>query len=274
MAGNILEPKEQEKINAALAGIKNRLLVFSGKGGVGKTTIAVNIAAGLALEGRRVGVLDVDIHGPNVAKMLGVENATLELDKTGRMKPVTAPGGIKVLSMALLLGAADAPVVWRGPMKMRAIMQFISDADWGELDWLVIDSPPGTGDEPLTVAQIIPATAAVIVTTPQAVALLDTRKAVNFAQLLKLRVLGVVENMSTLVCPHCGKEIALYPTGGGMLMAREMMVPFLGSVPLEPAIVTSGDTGQPFVFAHSESAATQAIRKIVGQLLAAETGKE
>jgi Mrp family chromosome partitioning ATPase len=270
MANPGFGPNDQEKTAAALAGIKNRLLVFSGKGGVGKTTVAVNIAAGLALEGRKVGVLDVDIHGPNVAKMLGVESATLELDQSGKMKPVEAPGGIKVLSMALLMGTSDAPVVWRGPMKMRAIIQFIADVAWGELDWLVIDSPPGTGDEPLTVAQLVPATAAVIVTTPQEVALLDTRKAVNFAQLMKLKALGVVENMSTLACPHCGREIALYPTGGGMMMAREMMVPFLGSVPIDPVIVTGGDTGRPFVSEHPDSEAAAAMRRIVARLIEAE----
>jgi ATP-binding protein involved in chromosome partitioning len=270
MAGSVLDPKEQERVDAALAHVRNRLLVFSGKGGVGKTTVAVNIAAGLALEGRKVGILDVDIHGPNVAKMLGVDDATLEMDEAGKMKPVTAPGGIKVLSMAFLMQTQDAPVVWRGPMKMRAITQFVSDVNWGDLDWLVIDSPPGTGDEPLTVAQIIPATAAVIVTTPQQIALLDSRKAVNFAQLMKLKVLGVVENMSTLLCPHCGKEIGLYPTGGGMMMAREMMVPYLGGLPIDPAIVSGGDTGKPFVSEHPKSEAAKAMMQIVARLLEAE----
>jgi len=274
MANSILDPKDQEKIEASLTHIRNRLLVFSGKGGVGKTTAAVNIAAGLALEGRKVGVLDVDIHGPNVAKMFGLDNVALEMDQSGRMKPVIAPGNIEVVSMALLMQTQDAPVVWRGPMKMRAIMQFVSDVAWGDLDWLVIDSPPGTGDEPLTIAQIIPATAAVIITTPQAVALLDTRKAVNFAQLMHLRMLGVIENMSVLTCPHCGKEIKLFPTGGAMAMAREMMVPFLGQIPLDPEIVAGGDEGKPFVAEHPNSPAAKAMMQVVARILGAEAKPE
>ncbi|MFO7650006.1 MAG: Mrp/NBP35 family ATP-binding protein [bacterium] len=262
-----VDPKDQERLDASLATIHNRLLVFSGKGGVGKTTVAVNLAAGLARAGLRVGVLDADIHGPNTAKMLGVERAEPGISEGGKMKPATSPDGVKVMSMAMLMPSDDAPVVWRGPMKMSVIKQFITDVDWGELDWLIIDSPPGTGDEPLTVAQLIPATAAIVVTTPQAVALLDSRKALNFALLLKLRVIGVVENMSGLACPHCGGQIDLFKRDGGAQMAREMLVPLLGRIPIDPAIVDDGDTGRPFVVSQPESAASKAMADIVRRVI-------
>ncbi len=262
-----VDPKDQQRLDASLEKIHNRLLVFSGKGGVGKTTVAVNLAAGLARAGLRVGVLDADLHGPNTAKMLGVERTQPEVGESGRMKPATSPDGVKVMSMAMLMPTDDAPVVWRGPMKMSAIRQFITDVDWGELDWLVIDSPPGTGDEPLTVAQLIPATAAVVVTTPQAVALLDSRKALNFAQLLKLRVVGVVENMSGLECPHCGKGIDLFKRDGGAQMARAMLVPLLGRIPIDPAIVDGGDEGRPFVVARPDSAAARSMAEIVRKVI-------
>lgn len=262
-----VDPKDQAKLEESLAKIHNRLLVFSGKGGVGKTTVAVNLAAGLARAGLRVGVLDADIHGPNTAKMLGVTQVQPELSEGGKMKPATSPDGVKVMSMAMLLQTEDAPVVWRGPLKMAVIRQFVTDVEWGELDWLIIDSPPGTGDEPLSVAQLIPATTAIVVTTPQAVALLDSRKALNFAQLLRLRVVGVVENMSGLECPHCGKEIDLFKKDGGAQMAREMLVPLLGRIPIDPAIVDDGDTGRPFVVAQPGSAASKAMEQVVRRVI-------
>jgi Mrp family chromosome partitioning ATPase len=262
-----VDPKDQAKLEESLAKIHNRVLVFSGKGGVGKTTVAVNLAAGLARAGLRVGVLDADIHGPNTAKMLGVTQVQPELSEGGKMKPAVSPDGVKVMSMAMLLQTEDAPVVWRGPLKMAVIRQFVTDVEWGELDWLIIDSPPGTGDEPLSVAQLIPATTAIVVTTPQAVALLDSRKALNFAQLLKLRVVGVVENMSGLACPHCGKEIDLFKKDGGAQMAREMLVPLLGRIPIDPAIVEDGDSGRPFVVAQPESAASKAMEQVVRRVI-------
>ncbi len=270
MAAPGLDPKEQAKIDAALQRIGNRLLVFSGKGGVGKTTVAVNVAAGLARAGKRVGLLDVDIHGPNTPKMLGAEDARMSLAGENRMRPVETAAGIKLVSMAFLLEDRNAPVVWRGPLKMRVIMQFLADVDWGDLDWLVIDSPPGTGDEPLSVAQLIPATGALVVTTPQDVALLDTRKAVNFARMLKLQVLGVVENMSGLTCPHCGKHIDVFKREGGAAMAREMEVPLLGRVPLEPGIVDAGDTGRPFIIEHPESEASKVMGEVVARVIESE----
>jgi Mrp family chromosome partitioning ATPase len=259
--------KDQARIAENLKNVAHRLLVFSGKGGVGKTTVAVNVAAGLADAGHKVGLLDVDIHGPNVPKMLGAEDARMNVTPEGRMVPVSTPGGIRLVSMAFLVQDRDAPVVWRGPLKMRAIMQFLSDVDWGDTEWLVVDSPPGTGDEPLSVAQLVPATEALVVTTPQAVAVLDTRKAVKFARMLDLKVLGVVENMSGLDCQHCSKHINLFGTGGGARMAEELGVPLLARVPLDPAVVVSGDTGAPFVVGHPGSEAGRRMKELVDRLI-------
>jgi Mrp family chromosome partitioning ATPase len=248
--------------------IHNSLLVFSGKGGVGKTTVAVNIALGLALEGKRVGLLDVDIHGPNAAHMLGADALAVTVND-GRLVPPTGVANIKVMSMAYLLPDADAPVVWRGPVKGNAIKQLIQEVDWGELDWLVIDSPPGTGDEPLSVAQLLPGTFGIVVTTSQAVALMDARKAITFAGMLKVRLLGVVENMSGLDCPHCGKPIDIFPAGAAEQLARELMVPSLGRIPMDPRMVSGGDTGHPILAEIPDSAAAVAFRAIVARLLAA-----
>jgi Mrp family chromosome partitioning ATPase len=259
--------KEQEdKISRTLARIRNRILVFSGKGGVGKSTVAANLALALSLRGMNVGALDVDIHGPNLAKMLGVENRTIDI-APGIIKPVRVNENLRLVSMSFLLGDPDLPVIWRGPMKMKVIEQFLSDVDWGELDWLVIDSPPGTGDEPLSVAQLIPATGAIIVTTPQDVAVLDSRKAIVFAKKLDLKVLGLIENMSGMDCPHCGRRIDLFKVGGGEVAALELGVPFLGRIPLDPRIVVSGDDGNPFSSALSGSKASQAFQEIVDKII-------
>jgi len=257
---------EELKVAQALSKIKHRLLVFSGKGGVGKSTVASNLALAFALKNLNVGLLDVDIHGPNLAKMLGVEDKRLDSSPRG-IKPVEVHQNLKLVSMSFLLQDPNLPVIWRGPMKMKAIQQFLGDVDWGELDWLVIDSPPGTGDEPLSVAQLIPATGAVIVTTPQEVSLMDLRKAVAFARRLNLNILGIIENMSGMICPHCGKKIALFKEGGGERAASEMAVPFLGRIPFDPQIVTLGDSGQPFITARPDSEASQAFLKIVEKII-------
>ncbi|MBN2265308.1 MAG: Mrp/NBP35 family ATP-binding protein [Candidatus Aminicenantes bacterium] len=260
-------PEENAKIGERLARIKNRLLVFSGKGGVRKSTVAANLAQALAARGLRVGALDVDIHGPNLAKMLGVEGRRLEVTAEG-IRPVRVNPGLSLISMSFLTEGPDNPVIWRGPMKMKVIQQFLEDVEWGDLDWLIIDSPPGTGDEPLSVAQLIPATGAVVVTTPQDVSILDSRKAVIFAQRLGLKVLGIVENMSGFVCPHCGGRVDLFKTGGGERAAAEMGIPFLGRIPFDPGIVTSGDAGRPFAGGGSEdSAASRAFAAIVDKIL-------
>lgn len=259
--------KEDEmKVLKTLAKIKNRLLIFSGKGGVGKSTVAANLALAFARKGMKVGLLDVDIHGPNLPKMLGVEDKRLDVSPEG-IKAVEVNDNLKLVSMSFFLQDPNLPVIWRGPMKMKAIQQFLGDVDWGELDWLIIDSPPGTGDEPLSVAQLIPATAAIVVTTPQEVSLLDSRKAVAFAWRLDLKVLGIIENMSGMICPHCGKKIDLFKEGGGKMAAIELGVPFLGKIPLDPQIVTLGDEGKPFIVDQPSSEASQALMKIVEKIM-------
>ena len=258
--------EEEAKVARALARIKNRILVFSGKGGVGKSTVAANLGLALSLRGRKVGLLDVDIHGPNLAKMLGAEDKKLEIT-SGSIKAVQINENLKLVSMSFLLDSPDLPVIWRGPMKMKVIQQFIGDVEWGDLDWLIIDSPPGTGDEPLSVAQLIPATGAIIVTTPQDVSVLDSRKAVIFALKLNLRILGIIENMSGMACPHCGQRIDLFKTGGGEKAAAEMNVPLLGRIPVDPRIVVSGDEGKPFAVHQASSDAARAFEEIVDRIL-------
>ena len=258
--------EEEKKVEKTLAKIKNRLLVFSGKGGVGKSTVSANLSLALARKGLKVGLLDVDIHGPNIAKMLGAEDKRLDISPEG-IKPVRAAENVKLVSMSFLLHDPNLPVIWRGPMKMKAIQQFLGDVDWGELDWLIIDSPPGTGDEPLSVAQLIPATGAIVVTTPQEVSLMDSRKAVVFAHKLNLRIVGIIENMSGMVCPHCRKKINLFKEGGGEKVSLEFGIPFLGRIPLEPEIVTSGDEGKPFVIHQPASAASKAFADIVEAII-------
>lgn len=258
------EKMEQDgKLRANMDKIKHKLVVISGKGGVGKSTVSVNLAYGLALKGFKVGILDVDIHGPNVPKMLGVEGKRMIGSEVG-IEPVEIIENLKAVSMSFLLETSDSPVVWRGPLKMGAIKQFLSDVNWGELDYLVIDSPPGTGDEPLTVCQLIPEIGgAIIVTTPQDVALLDSRKSVNFAKSLKMPIIGIVENMSGLICPHCQKKINLFKAGGGEKAAADLKVPFLGRIPLDPEIVELADSGKPFIYFGKEAKTTKAIEEII-----------
>ncbi|UCC93807.1 MAG: Mrp/NBP35 family ATP-binding protein [Thermoplasmata archaeon] len=249
-----------------LARIKHKIVVMSGKGGVGKSTVAVNLALTLASEGYRVGVMDVDIHGPDVAMLLGVEDERLQ--STGDMiVPVRVNENLSAISMAFLLEDRDTPIVWRGPMKMSAIKQFLGEVAWGDLDYLVIDLPPGTGDEPLSVAQMIPDGAwAVVVTTPQDLALLDSRKAIRFAEALNMNVAGVVENMAGLECPHCGESIDLFKTGGGEAAANEMGVNFLGRIPIDPHMVKMGDLGQPYVVQEPNEPAPRAFHEIAHNL--------
>lgn len=241
----------EEAVQANLRRIGRKIVVMSGKGGVGKSTVAVNLAIALAREGRSVGLLDADLHGPNVPKMLGIDGRRLEGDADGGILPCTVDG-LKVVSMAFLLSDEDTPVIWRGPLKMGALRQFLGEVHWGDLDYLVIDLPPGTGDEPLSIAQMVRGSSgAIIVTTPQDVALLDARKAVRFAEALKMPVLGVVENMSGFVCPHCGERTDLFKSGGGERAAGKLGVPFLGRVPFDPVIVEAGDNGTTVVL-HGE----------------------
>ncbi len=258
---------EDDKLVKSLAHIKHKIMVTSGKGGVGKSTVAANIAMALSMKGYEVGLLDADIHGPNIPKMLHIEDAVLTGDEEG-LTPIMVPPHLRVMSMGFILQDSDRPVIWRGPLKMGALRQFLADVHWGNLDYLIIDLPPGTGDEPLTIGQLIPeADGAVVVTTPQDVALQNSRKSVGFARQLKIPVLGIVENMSGLICPHCGKEIDLFKVGGGERSAKELNVPFLGRIPIDPKVVESGDSGMPIVIGDSESPASVAFNKVVDNIL-------
>jgi Mrp family chromosome partitioning ATPase len=235
---------------------------MSGKGGVGKSTVSTNLAVALSLDGFAVGILDADIHGPNIPKMLGIESRRVEGSSQG-MVPVDVLPNLKAISMALFIGDRDNPVVWRGPLKHSAISQFLGEVAWGPLDYLVVDLPPGTGDEPLSVAHLIKdVDGSIVVTTPQDVALLDSRKAVTFSRMLQIPVIGIVENMSGLTCPHCRQEILLFKKGGGEKAASELRVPFLGGIPIDPEMVSDCDRGVPFVMAHPDSKAAAAFREI------------
>ncbi|MCD6363836.1 MAG: Mrp/NBP35 family ATP-binding protein [Synergistetes bacterium] len=257
----------QKKISENLKNVRKKFAVMSGKGGVGKSTVSANLAVGLALEGKKVGILDLDIHGPNIPKLLGLEGALLSVEGD-KIKPVSFGENLKVVSMAFLLKDKGMPVIWRGPLKMKAIGQFLSDVDWGELDYLIIDLPPGTGDEPLSLAQLLgKLDGAIIVTTPQEVALLDVEKAVNFARELNMPILGVVENMSGFKCPHCGNEINIFGKGGGEKAAREWNVPFLGRVPFDPRVVEWSDSGRSFLRTAPESEISKAFSKVIERIL-------
>ncbi len=253
----------EKKIEENLGHVKHKIAILSGKGGVGKTTVAVNLAYALAERGYETGLLDADIHGPNTPKMLGVEHETIYGDEEG-MEPIKAAPHLKLISLAFMLGK-DVPVIWRGPLKMTAIKQLIGEVRWGNLDFLIVDLPPGTGDEPLSIAQLIKGSNAIVVTTPQDVALMDSRRAVNFARQLGMEVLGIVENMSGFKCPHCGKEINLFKIGGGEQAAKEMGVDFLGRIPIDERIVIDGDAGIPFV--KEEGEATRAFNEMVEKIV-------
>lgn len=254
--------------------IGRKLLVLSGKGGVGKSTVAVNLAVALAMRGKAVGLLDVDIHGPSVPKLTALEDATIQSDG-GALLPVRLTDNLGVMSIGFLLRSKADSVIWRGPLKFKLIREFLKDVAWGRLDYLVVDCPPGTGDEPLSVAQLVgsPA-AAVLVTTPQDLSISDVRRCVSFCKQLSLAVLGIVENMSGFVCPQCGARIDPFKSGGGETLARETGVPFLGRIPLEPQIVLSGDEGTPFVKAHPQLASAKAFADMVGLIEDAGWGQD
>ena len=258
---------EQQALEQQLGRIKHKILVMSGKGGVGKSTVAANLAISLVLEGKSVGLLDVDIHGPSIPKMLKLEDATVQV-RDGIIQPVEK-AGLKVMSIGFLLKDRDDAVIWRGPMKMSVIKQFLKDVAWGDLDYLVIDAPPGTGDEPLSICQLAaPVDGAVIVTTPQDVATADVRKSINFCKQLTLPVLGVVENMSGFVCPHCSTVTDIFKSGGGERMAADMGVPFLGRIPLDPAVGTACDDGKPFIYHYSRTETAKAFERVIAPILA------
>jgi ATP-binding protein involved in chromosome partitioning len=265
--------EEQTRLHDSLARIKHVIIVMSGKGGVGKSTVSSNLAIALSMAGHQTGLMDIDITGPNIPKMFRVEDEKLTAEGD-RLMPVIVPPSLKLMSMAFLLPDRDAAIMWRGPIKMTAIKQFIEDVEWGDLDYLVIDMPPGTGDEALSIVQLIPkADGAIIVTTPQDVALLDSRKSVTFAAQTNIPVIGIVENMSSFVCPHCGESTEIFKSGGGEAAAAELGIPFLGRIPLEPAVVRSGDEGMPVVIAEPESASAKAFMAAVDRIVAI-VGKE
>jgi ATP-binding protein involved in chromosome partitioning len=263
----IEEMREKLALQDNIGRISHKVVVLSGKGGVGKSTVATNIAVALSVKGQKVGLMDVDIHGPSIPKMLGLEGNVLRGTETG-LTPIVYSDNLRVMSIGFILRSQNDAVIWRAPLKHKLIRDFLTDVKWGEIDYLIIDSPPGTGDEPLSVAQLIEdADGAVIVTTPQDVALIDVRKAITFCRQVNLPVLGVVENMSGFVCPHCGKTVNIFKTGGGESMASDMGVPFLGRIPLEPKIVDAGDSGKPYFEYYRESETAKAFNRVIETLL-------
>jgi len=278
--GAALEAQDK-RLQERMSAITHKILVMSGKGGVGKTTVAINLALAIAMKGYSVGIIDTDLHGPNIAKMLGVQGERLFSSSENTIEPfeVASPlaGGLpmKAVSLALSGNDDDEPIIWRGPIKISVIKQFLADVNWGHLDFLIIDSPPGTGDEPLTVVQSVPnLSGCVIVTTPQEVAILDSRKSINFAKKTGAHVLGVVENMSGFKCPHCGDSIDIFGKGGGEKAAREMQVPFLGSIPLEKELMLAEDAGKLFMKEFPDSESARAILNITDKVMEAVLGAQ
>jgi len=252
------ERAERQALRRRLCQIDHKVLVLSGKGGVGKSTVAVNLAIWLATQGKRVGLLDIDIHGPSVPRMLGLLGERVRSGPDG-MLPIEL-GALSVMSIGFLLGSEDSAVIWRGPRKMGAIKQFLTDVEWGRLDYLVVDTPPGTGDEPLSICQLIEdADGAVIVTTPQEVALTAVRRSIDFCRALSMPVIGVIENMNGYVCPKCGARTEIFRGGGAERMACECRVPFLGRVPIDPALAGACDEGVPYIQRFAESATGKAL---------------
>ena len=253
-------------VRTVLPGVRRKIAVASGKGGVGKSTVAANLALALRRGGASVGLLDADIYGPSQQLMMGCRERPL-VNAEEKIVPVDAQG-VKVMSLGFLMDT-DQPVIWRGPMVMKALQQFIEDVAWGELDYLVVDLPPGTGDAQLTMTQQVPLDGAVIVTTPQDVALIDARKGLAMFQRVNVRVLGIVENMSAFVCPHCGARSEIFKSGGGRRTAAELGVPFLGDIPIDPAVVVGGDAGTPIVASHPDSVAAQAFVALAAEVVSA-----
>lgn len=252
-------------LKESLSRIKHKLVVMSGKGGVGKTSASVNLSIALARLGYRVGLMDVDLHGPDVPRVLGLMGM-MGLSANHKLEPMRFNDNLKVVSIESLTTSKDDAIIWRGPIKFSAIRQFIADVEWGDLDFLLIDAPPGTGDEPLTVAQTIPDAQAVIVTTPQEVSLADVRKSISFCRTVKMAIFGLVENMSGYICPHCGEQVELFGSGGGERTAKDAAIPFLGRVPFDPQVVTCGDNGKSFQESYPDSPVTQAYEAIARKI--------
>ncbi len=265
IAEKMPEPDPNELARQALSEIKQKFMIMSGKGGVGKTSVSVNLAIALADMGFKVGLMDVDIHGPDIPRVLGL-TGMMGVDENKRIQPLWYSPNLAAVSIESLMPEKDTAVIWRGPVKHSAIRQFVGDVSWGSLDFLLIDAPPGTGDEPLTVAQLIKDAMAIIVTTPQEVALADVRKSISFCNTVGMRVFGLVENMSGYACPHCGKTADLFGAGGGERTAAAMGLTFLGRIPFDPRMVVCGDTGVSYQKDNGQSVVTRAFRDIAGAM--------
>ncbi|MCW4016165.1 MAG: Mrp/NBP35 family ATP-binding protein [Candidatus Bathyarchaeota archaeon] len=260
--------EKDQKLKNNMSRIKHKIAVISGKGGVGKSIVAANLAMAFSLHGYkdRVGILDVDIHGPCIPKLLGAKGKKCQITPLGAL-PVTSPEGIKVVSMDFLVQSQETPIVWRGPLKMQVIRQFLSDFMWGELDFLFIDAPPGTGDEPLSVMQLMPEMdGTIIVTIPSEVSEDVVKKAVTFSRQMGIPVIGIVENMSGFVCPKCGEAINILGAGGGKRISEELGVPFLGQIPMDQKICEEADKGISFIKGHVDSPAAKAFTEIVNKV--------
>jgi ATP-binding protein involved in chromosome partitioning len=258
-------------IEKKIGNIDNILIVLSGKGGVGKSTVAANLTLSLSLQGFRTGILDVDIHGPSIPKLLGIDGQRMGT-QNDELLPIECYANVNVVSMALLLQNTEQAVIWRGPMKANVIREFVQHVAWGKLDYLIVDCPPGTGDEPLSVAQILGNKArAVIVTTPQEVAVIDVEKCITFCNQLGLPVVGIIENMSGYVCSHCGTETDIFSHGGGEKLAQKFSVPFLGKIPIEPEIAKSGDEGKPYIHFYEKTATAKRFDDIVNKIVQTQT---
>ncbi|MBN2293974.1 MAG: Mrp/NBP35 family ATP-binding protein [Pirellulales bacterium] len=258
---------QRQALDRNMCQIDNKLLVLSGKGGVGKSTVAANLAIALSQAGKRVGLLDIDIHGPSIPRLTGVKTGQIQMVGE-ELLPVKVNDNLSVMSIGFMLPNDNAPVIWRGPRKHGVIQQFLSNVIWGPLDYLVVDAPPGTGDEPMSIAQLVGSEAgAIIVTTPQELAISDVRRCVTFCEQVSLSIVGILENMSGLLCPKCGEKIDLFKRGGGMALALEMGVPFLGQIPIDPEVVMTGDAGTPLLRDGPQSAAAKAFTKVVDTII-------
>jgi len=262
--------KEQEEQEEALKGslgrIRHKFIIMSGKGGVGKSSVTVNLGMALAQKGFKTGIMDVDIHGPDVPRMLGISNEMLGVNADRKLTPLHYSENLSAVSIESLSASKDDAIIWRGPIKHSVIRQFIGDVEWGKLDFLLIDSPPGTGDEPLSVAQVIKDARAIIVTTPQEISLADVRKSINFCKTVKMDIFGLIENMSGFHCPHCGKPIDMFGSGGGEKTAKDFGIHFLGRIPFDPKVVACGDSGTCYQDIYKESPVTAAFESVSAKM--------
>ena len=263
--GQRTQEEQDAAVKDSLGKIKNKFIVMSGKGGVGKTSTSVNLAIALARNGYKVGIMDVDLHGPDVPRMLGLKGI-VDLSPNNKLNPIKYSDNLSAVSIESLTPSKDDAIIWRGPIKFSAIKQFIGDVEWGELDFLIIDAPPGTGDEPLTVAQIISDAQAIVVTTPQEVALADVRKSINFCKTVKMKIFGLIENMSGFTCPHCGESVDIFGNGGGERTAQSMSIAFLGRIPMDPRMVSCGDEGRSYQESFADSPVTKAFTAVAEKM--------